>query len=212
MKNMISAEREKAGLTQQALADLIPCHLITLSKLERGKQRLTMVWVDKIAQALDVAPAALLGLGDDDPEDGASEGLKIALRIAGGAGVLGPALGISRQAIRFWKQIPAERVLQVEEITDIPRHVLRPDLYPRSYGAPVNLSEGAMEYVRFVLDRTGLAPSALAAGAGISSTTLTRPLNGTGHTFALAISTLEKIGEFSGIRPRLIWDEPNDAA
>lgn len=40
-------------------------------------------------------------------------------------------LGISRQAVCAWKRVPAERVLQVERITGIPRSDLRADLYPR---------------------------------------------------------------------------------
>lgn len=42
-------------------------------------------------------------------------------------------LGIRVQAITGWKaakRIPAERVLAVEGITGVPRHELRPDLYP----------------------------------------------------------------------------------
>ncbi|MCK1718886.1 YdaS family helix-turn-helix protein [Bradyrhizobium sp. 141] len=37
---------------------------------------------------------------------------------------------ITPQAIAQWKQVPAERVLKVEKATGIPRHRLRPDLYP----------------------------------------------------------------------------------
>jgi DNA-binding transcriptional regulator YdaS (Cro superfamily) len=42
------------------------------------------------------------------------------------------ALGVNKSALTRWKQrrVPAERVLDVERVTDIPRHVLRPDLYP----------------------------------------------------------------------------------
>jgi DNA-binding transcriptional regulator YdaS (Cro superfamily) len=37
---------------------------------------------------------------------------------------------ITPQAISQWKQVPAERVLDVERATGISRHKLRPDLYP----------------------------------------------------------------------------------
>lgn len=40
------------------------------------------------------------------------------------------ALKISPQAIGQWHRIPAERVIEVEKITSIPRAQLRPDLYP----------------------------------------------------------------------------------
>lgn len=39
-------------------------------------------------------------------------------------------LGLKVQSIQQWKRIPAERVLDVERVTGIPRHELRPDLYP----------------------------------------------------------------------------------
>ena len=39
--------------------------------------------------------------------------------------------GVSPQAITKWlSRIPAERVLEVEKATGLPRHELRPDLYP----------------------------------------------------------------------------------
>lgn len=37
---------------------------------------------------------------------------------------------ITPQAISQWKQVPHERVLDVERATGVPRHRLRPDLYP----------------------------------------------------------------------------------
>ena len=40
-------------------------------------------------------------------------------------------MGLSRQAVYRWrtKGVPAERLLELEAATGIPRHVLRPDLY-----------------------------------------------------------------------------------
>jgi hypothetical protein len=37
---------------------------------------------------------------------------------------------ITPQAVAQWKHVPAERVLQVEKVTGVARHRLRPDLYP----------------------------------------------------------------------------------
>lgn len=37
---------------------------------------------------------------------------------------------ITPQAVSQWKQVPAERTLDVERVTGISRHRLRPDLYP----------------------------------------------------------------------------------
>lgn len=38
-------------------------------------------------------------------------------------------LGLTRAAIVKWDKVPAERVVQIEEITGIPREQLRPDLF-----------------------------------------------------------------------------------
>lgn len=56
-----------------------------------------------------------------------------------------------------------------------------------------------LRYVRHVLDTLALKPSALANLAGLSSTTLTRPLNDPEHPFDLSMGTIEKIQEKTGI-------------
>jgi hypothetical protein len=38
--------------------------------------------------------------------------------------------GITREAVWLWRRVPSERVLIVERVTGIPRHLIRPDLYP----------------------------------------------------------------------------------
>jgi DNA-binding transcriptional regulator YdaS (Cro superfamily) len=51
----------------------------------------------------------------------------------GGQSALAALLGIKQQSIYEWvkrKRIPAERVVEIESATGIPRHDLRPDLYP----------------------------------------------------------------------------------
>lgn len=45
-------------------------------------------------------------------------------------------LGVTRAAVTKWRRIPAERVLAVEEITGVARHLLRPDLYPPPWRRP----------------------------------------------------------------------------
>lgn len=39
-------------------------------------------------------------------------------------------LGITHGAVCQWGEVPANRVLDVERLTGIPRHEIRPDLYP----------------------------------------------------------------------------------
>jgi DNA-binding transcriptional regulator YdaS (Cro superfamily) len=56
---------------------------------------------------------------------------KKAVKQAGGGAKLATALNLKRQAVYQWQRIPADHVNTVERITGIPRHELRPDLYPR---------------------------------------------------------------------------------
>lgn len=55
--------------------------------------------------------------------------LSIVIDKAGGATKLGRALGISHQAILKWPKVPATRVLEVERLTGVSRHALRPDVF-----------------------------------------------------------------------------------
>lgn len=48
---------------------------------------------------------------------------------------LAAALGCGPNAISQWPQVPVLRVIEVERITGIPRHELRPDVYPAETAA-----------------------------------------------------------------------------
>lgn len=51
----------------------------------------------------------------------------------GGAAALARRIGVSRNAIWQWREknhVPVERVLEIEKVTGIPRHEIRPDIYP----------------------------------------------------------------------------------
>lgn len=52
--------------------------------------------------------------------------------VVGGLSVLAERLGITRQAIHQWEEVPRQRVLDIEMATDgkISRSKLRPDIYP----------------------------------------------------------------------------------
>ena len=43
---------------------------------------------------------------------------------------LATGLGVTAGAVSQWDRVPAGRVLDVERLTGISRHDLRPDLYP----------------------------------------------------------------------------------
>lgn len=65
------------------------------------------------------------------PTTDPATGLDAAKESAGGPVELARKMGgISSQAISQWKRVPAERVLEVERVTGVARHVLRPDIYP----------------------------------------------------------------------------------
>lgn len=51
---------------------------------------------------------------------------------AGGVVSLARELGIKHTALYSWNRVPAERVLDIERLTGISRHELRPDVF----GAP----------------------------------------------------------------------------
>lgn len=58
------------------------------------------------------------------------EALERAIKAVGGLAGLATPLGITAQAISQWDEVPPLRVLAVERVSGIPRHELRPDLYP----------------------------------------------------------------------------------
>lgn len=63
-----------------------------------------------------------------------TKGLDKAIQKAGGQKALAELLGLGQTAVSNWrnrkKRVPAERVIEIEKATGVPRHELRPDLYP----------------------------------------------------------------------------------
>jgi DNA-binding transcriptional regulator YdaS (Cro superfamily) len=60
---------------------------------------------------------------------GREKGARLAFQAAGGIRPLARKLGISMAAVWKWTRIPADRIVEVERVTGIPREKLRPDLY-----------------------------------------------------------------------------------
>jgi len=56
-------------------------------------------------------------------------GLKQAIDAAGSVASLASKLSLTLQAVAQWDTVPAKRCLDVERLTGVSRHVLRPDIY-----------------------------------------------------------------------------------
>ncbi|WP_325168049.1 transcriptional regulator [Pseudomonas haemolytica] len=61
-----------------------------------------------------------------------SKAVEKAIRAAGSARALAKIQGVSAMAVSHWKirGIPARHVISIEKATGVPRHELRPDIYP----------------------------------------------------------------------------------
>jgi len=62
-----------------------------------------------------------------------NEALIKAIDIIGGPAVTARQFNISVQAVSKWKKAPANRVIEIEKMSGISRHDLRPDIF----GPPV---------------------------------------------------------------------------
>ncbi len=65
--------------------------------------------------------------------------LQRAIRLAGGSRKLAEKLNVTRQAVEQWAECPPTRVLELERLSDVSRHELRPDVF----GEPTPEREGA---------------------------------------------------------------------
>ena len=52
------------------------------------------------------------------------------IELAGGAQVLAKRIGLTHQAIYAWREVPADRVIEVARLTGLRPWDVRPDLYP----------------------------------------------------------------------------------
>jgi DNA-binding transcriptional regulator YdaS (Cro superfamily) len=60
----------------------------------------------------------------------------------GGVPNLARKLGVSRQAIYQWTEVPAERVADLERVTGIPRSRFRPDVFKGAARGEIDLASG----------------------------------------------------------------------
>jgi DNA-binding transcriptional regulator YdaS (Cro superfamily) len=66
---------------------------------------------------------------------------KLAKASAGGARALAAHLGIKRQAVINWSMVPPRRCPKVEQVTGIPREVLRPDIFGKTEAAALTSAD-----------------------------------------------------------------------
>lgn len=59
-----------------------------------------------------------------------SSALRRAVDRVGGQAKFARLVGVTAQAVSQWDEVPPLRVLTVERVSGVPRHELRPDLYP----------------------------------------------------------------------------------
>jgi DNA-binding transcriptional regulator YdaS (Cro superfamily) len=56
-------------------------------------------------------------------------------KLGGNAGIAAKLGDLTPQAVSQWKQVPPARVLDIERLTGISRHRLRPDVFGKSEAA-----------------------------------------------------------------------------
>jgi len=69
LPNNLASYRKAAKLTQEGLAEAIGTSRSMLVKLERGERPLTGEWLEKIGEAVDVAPHLLIAPADAVPNE-----------------------------------------------------------------------------------------------------------------------------------------------
>lgn len=69
------------------------------------------------------------------------QALEKAKAAIGGSTNLARALGdLTPQAVSQWREVPVMRVIDVERLTGVSRHDLRPDIYPEAAAEPQKVS------------------------------------------------------------------------
>lgn len=90
--------------------------------MDTGKQ----TPANDIGKGAQVAPKRRRQYAADDSRVLACQTARV---MFGGSRELAVLLGMQRQAIAGWQVVPAARVRDVERVTGISRHALRPDIF-----------------------------------------------------------------------------------
>jgi Bacterial toxin YdaS len=89
-------------------------------QVDRGSEKLSSCYLQGTLKSKTAARTQMNSI---------KTGVIKAIRAGGGQSALARALKINRQAIHRWTRIPADRILEIERVTGVPREELRPDLY-----------------------------------------------------------------------------------
>lgn len=73
---------------------------------------------------------AATGIADDLRSNPRTQALVAAIDACGSSNELARRLGVTPQALSQWGRVPPLRVLDVERVSGVTRHELRPDMYP----------------------------------------------------------------------------------
>lgn len=137
MTHPLKAYRIAKNMSLEELAALARSSTASLSRIENGRQEPSLALIRRLKEVTDGAVAAddfiradQMESADEPRESRLMSTLPQALSDRGLRIRLARDLGITPGAIYQWRRVPAERVIQVERLTGIPRHDLRPDLYP----------------------------------------------------------------------------------
>lgn len=112
MQTRIRHYRKQRGLTLQQLAELVATTPQTVSRLETGSMTVSIDWLEKFAQVLDVPVAALI-------ESGRGRAIELLGTLSGDGAALAPDAGDTQEVML---EVPADRPVAVRLAAAIGRY------------------------------------------------------------------------------------------
>ncbi|MDB5618536.1 helix-turn-helix domain-containing protein [Tardiphaga sp.] len=173
----IAAIRKDQGLTQEEFSEKLGCHGVTVSKLENNKIDVTVEWLLRIADALDVDASQLLS----PPLDGD------AIRAAR------EALGWSQEHLAQTADTNQQTVDRIERGATRHSRALPAILRSLKNGDAQDITDSPLAYIHDVMKRHNVTSTELARKAGIAASTINKPLRDKGSKNLFNTRTLQKI-------------------
>lgn len=131
--NIMKAVRQRLNLRQVEMAVIAGVTQATVSRWEKGqwepnRDELARIRNHAISNGSSWKDAYFFNAAEPARINPRDELMKVFISVP--RGKLAGHLGITPQAISQWERVPVMHVLRVEQITGVPRHELRPDIYP----------------------------------------------------------------------------------